>query len=76
MLHRVLLRVAFAAIAVVWSAAALAQGQTIRIIYPFAPGGGGDAVLRILVDKMQESLNQTVVVENRTGASGRIGVKR
>ena len=74
MLHRGLLRVAFAAIAAVWSAAALAQGQTIRIIYPFAPGGAGDAVLRILVDKMQESLNQSVVVENRTGASGRIGV--
>jgi len=54
-----------------------AHAQTapgIRIIYPFAPGGAGDAVVRLLADKLQASLNQNVIVENRTGASGRIGV--
>ena len=53
---------------------ALAQGQTIKVIYPFAPGGAGDVVVRVLAAKLEASLKQTVVIENRTGASGRIGV--
>jgi tripartite-type tricarboxylate transporter receptor subunit TctC len=51
-----------------------AQSGTIRIIFPFAPGGSGDATARILGDKLQASLGQTVLVENRTGGGGRIGV--
>jgi tripartite-type tricarboxylate transporter receptor subunit TctC len=50
------------------------DGATIKIIYPFAAGGPPDAVVRLLADKLQTSLKQTIVVENRTGASGRIGV--
>ena len=50
---------------------ARAQGNTIRIIYPYAPGGPGDVAVRLVADKMQASLNQSVVIENRTGgASG------
>jgi tripartite-type tricarboxylate transporter receptor subunit TctC len=51
-----------------------AQSGTIRIIFPFAPGGSGDATARILGDRLQASLGQTVLVENRTGGGGRIGV--
>lgn len=48
--------------------------QPIRIIFPFAAGGSGDGLARLIADKMQKSLNRTVIVEDRTGAAGRIGV--
>jgi tripartite-type tricarboxylate transporter receptor subunit TctC len=54
--------------------AAQAQSGQMRIVFPFAPGGGGDATARILADELQKSLGQTVLVENRTGGAGRIGV--
>jgi tripartite-type tricarboxylate transporter receptor subunit TctC len=47
----------------------------IRIIFPFAAGGSGDAVSRLIADKMRVALNRPVIVENRTGADGRIGVR-
>jgi tripartite-type tricarboxylate transporter receptor subunit TctC len=50
------------------------SSNTTRIIFPFAPGGSGDATVRILADKLQASFGQTVLVENRTGGAGRIGV--
>jgi tripartite-type tricarboxylate transporter receptor subunit TctC len=50
------------------------SGNTIHIIFPYAAGGSGDATIRLIADKMQASLNQPVVVENRTGGAGRIGV--
>jgi tripartite-type tricarboxylate transporter receptor subunit TctC len=62
-------------------AAAVAQAQTasypnrpIRMIVPFAPGGASDFVGRILQPKMSELLGQQVVIDNRAGASGNIGV--
>lgn len=55
-----------------------AQGQlgeqTIRIIFPFAAGGSGDALSRLIADKMQAALKRNVIVESRTGGAGRIGV--
>ncbi len=56
-------------------AAAFAQEQPIRIIFPFAAGGSGDALARLMADKLRAGLNRTVIVENRTGAAGRIGVQ-
>jgi tripartite-type tricarboxylate transporter receptor subunit TctC len=50
------------------------SGPTIRIIFPFAAGGSGDATVRLLADQMQKTLGQSVIVENRVGAAGRIGV--
>jgi tripartite-type tricarboxylate transporter receptor subunit TctC len=48
--------------------------QPIRIVFPFAPGGSGDGLARLVGDKMRAALNRPVVVENRTGAAGRLGV--
>ena len=55
--------------------AVLAQEQALRIVYPFAAGGAIDAVARLLADQLREDLSRSVIVENRTGAGGRIGVK-
>lgn len=49
-------------------------GQTLKIIIPFAPGGTSDAIARIIGNPLGELLKTTVVVENRTGANGNIGV--
>jgi tripartite-type tricarboxylate transporter receptor subunit TctC len=54
--------------------AAPAQEQPVRIIYPFAAGGSGDGLTRLIGDKMRAALNRNVIVENRTGAAGRPGV--
>jgi tripartite-type tricarboxylate transporter receptor subunit TctC len=48
--------------------------QPVRIIYPFAAGGAGDALVRMVADRMRAALGRSVVVENRTGAAGRIGI--
>src|SRR5687768_2064563 len=58
----------------------LAWGQqypskAIRMIVPFAPGGASDFVGRILQPRLTELLGQQIVVENRAGASGNIGME-
>ncbi len=46
--------------------------RTITIIVPTAPGGGNDAMARILAQKMSSELGQSVIVENKPGANGAI----
>jgi len=58
--------------------AAFAQGypnRPVRMIIPFAPGGASDFVGRIMQPRLGELLGQPIVVENRAGASGNIGVE-
>lgn len=47
--------------------------KPIRIIVGFAPGGGTDIVARAIAPKMSEILGQSVIIENKSGASGTIG---
>jgi tripartite-type tricarboxylate transporter receptor subunit TctC len=48
----------------------------ITIVVPFAAGGPTDAMARILVERMQNTLGQTILIENVTGAAGSLGVGR
>jgi tripartite-type tricarboxylate transporter receptor subunit TctC len=60
---------------------ALAFGQAsypnrpVKMIVPFAPGGASDFVARIISPKLGEALGQQIVIENKPGASGNIGME-
>ena len=61
------------------AAPALAQADTyptkpIRLVLPFPPGGGADLTARTLAQKMGDSMGQSIVVENKPGANGALGV--
>ncbi|MEO8443272.1 MAG: tripartite tricarboxylate transporter substrate binding protein [Betaproteobacteria bacterium] len=49
--------------------------RPVRMVVPFAPGGASDFVGRILQPKLGEELGQQVVIDNRAGAAGNIGVE-
>jgi len=68
------LTIAFAALAP--ASQTLAQNypnRTIRIVVPYAPGGGVSVYAHLIANKLGEIVKQTVVVENRPGAGGNVG---
>jgi tripartite-type tricarboxylate transporter receptor subunit TctC len=59
-------------------ASAMAQdypNKTIRIVAPFAPGGAVDILARILAERLAPSYGQSVIVDNKPGASGHLGAQ-
>src|SRR5262252_7952444 len=50
--------------------------KPITMIVPFAAGGGASAIARIVVERMQVTLGQPIIIENVGGANGSIGVGR
>src|SRR5882724_8808660 len=65
----------FAALLCFVAIAAYAQSSSgiIRIIVPFAPGGINDTAARLLQPYLEKALGQTVIIDNRPGASGIVG---
>ena len=49
--------------------------RAVRMVVPFAPGGASDIVGRIIQPKMSQEFGQQIVIDNRAGASGNIGVE-
>ena len=66
--------IAFGAAAPVLSQSAY-PAKPIRMVVPYAPGGGSDIVARIIGHKMSESFGQSIVVDNRAGAAGLVGTE-
>lgn len=52
-----------------------AQAGLTKIIFPFAAGAGGDTLCRLIAQEIAPVLQRTIVVENRTGGDGLIGIK-
>jgi len=71
-----LVRCALAFVLVVGSAGAFAQSaRTIKILVGFPPGGGTDAIARLLSDRLKDALGANVIVDNRPGAGGQLAAQ-
>lgn len=54
---------------------ARAAGATLKFVYPFTSGSGGDTLARVLADDLEKKLGRSAIVENKPGADGRLGVR-
>src|SRR6476620_4531942 len=49
--------------------------KPITLLVPFPPGGGNDALARVVAEKMSHSLGKPVVIDNRVGGAGTVGTR-
>jgi len=56
-------------------AASQPSDQPVRIVFPFAVGSSGDILARVIAETLGVGLNRAVIVENKTGAAGLIGIR-
>ena len=73
-----MLRALTIAVAAAWASAAAAQtypSRPVTLIVPFPPGGGVDVVARIVAEKLAAGLGQQVIIDNRGGVAGVIGMR-
>ena len=74
--RRTLQWLATAAGTAAWGGPALAQAdKTIRLLVGFPPGGGTDAIARLLAEKLKGELGSNVIVENKAGAGGQLAAQ-
>ncbi len=64
-----------AAAALLVAGPALADTSTVKILVGFPPGGGTDAIARVLADKLKDQLGANVIVENKAGAGGQLAAQ-
>ena len=64
-----------AAAALGMSGGALSQAVPIKVLVGFPPGGGTDAIARVLADKLKDQLGVPVIVENKAGAGGQLAAQ-
>jgi len=65
----------FSAFTAVTASAQSWPAKPVRLVAPFAPGGGSDFIARLIAQKLSERLGQQVVVENRPGAGSNLGAE-
>ena len=70
-----LLAAGLIALAAPYAAAQQYPSKPVRIIVPFAPGGGSDFTARLMAQKLSERYGQSFIVENRAGAGGNLGAE-
>lgn len=77
-MNRIVIKLCLASLGLAASCAALAQSfpaKPITLVVAYAPGGLGDALARTIAERLSVSLKQTVVVENKPGATGAIATR-
>jgi tripartite-type tricarboxylate transporter receptor subunit TctC len=75
-MHRRHFSLALAALPLARAAAAQPIDGPVRVVVPYPPGGSTDRVARIVADKLQANLGVPVVVDNRSGAGGRLAAQQ
>src|SRR5205085_5810905 len=72
-------RIALAALLLVANLGVEAQSypaKPVRIVVPFAPGGGSDFIARFMAQRLSESLGKAFIVDNKPGAGGNLGTEQ